>query len=233
MQFLVEPRAVSQRLPEKTRLLAASEIPDLNPVLRAAVDEKPEYGSWIPSDLCLFYLGEVEASGRLVRDRNASKSPVVGLWMVAAGEAPASRRDLAVQVLSNSGRLESAAQNAGLEAFRIRSSIGKVPPDLEGVSSGDDRYEIRIGKTQLVWDGRPAADSVAAEAPFTRRWMARGRRGGWLDGRIALSNNWTRAMIGSLKVEGKGDLAQMLKASPVRFVGPAYEGGRGSFEFGR
>jgi hypothetical protein len=40
-------------------------------------------------------------------------------------------------------------------------------------------------------------------------------------------------MVGSLKVEGKDDLAKLLKASPIRFVGPVYQGGTGSLHFGR
>jgi hypothetical protein len=232
VQFLVDPGEVNRRLPENTRLLNAGGISDLHPALRTVVEEQSQYASWIPSHLCLYYLTEVEAGGRIVRDRNASKAPVLGFWTLAAAES-GNRRDVAIQILTNSGRLEGAAQGAGLEVFRIRSSVGKVPADEEGVMSGDDRYEFRIGKTQLVWDGRPGSDSSAVDAPVTRQWTAQGRRGRWMRGRISLSADWTRAMIGSLKVEGKDDLAKLLKASPTRFVGPLYEGGGGSFEFGR
>ncbi len=234
VQFLVEPGKLSRRLPEGSRLLPAGQVGELTPALKTVVEGQPEFAAWTPSHLCLFYLSEVNAAGRQVRDRNPSKAPVLGLWTVAAGGAAAgSRRDVALEVFTNSGTLEDAGRAAGLEIDRIRSSVGKVPPDDEGVSSGADRYEFRIGKAQLVWDGMPGADSAPPEAPLARQWQAPGRRGGWFRGSHSLSAEWTRAMIGSLKVEGDDELARLLKASPIRFVGPVYQGGAGSFQFGR
>jgi hypothetical protein len=40
-------------------------------------------------------------------------------------------------------------------------------------------------------------------------------------------------MAGSLRVEGKGDFADAVKASPIRFVGPALLGGGGELAFRR
>jgi hypothetical protein len=54
-----------------------------------------------------------------------------------------------------------------------------------------------------------------------------------VNGDLVLTASWSRAMIGSLKVEGKDDLAKLLKASPIRFVGPVYQGGTGSLQFSR
>jgi hypothetical protein len=51
--------------------------------------------------------------------------------------------------------------------------------------------------------------------------------------RLVLTPTWSRALVGSLRVEGKGDLAKLLKASPIRFVGPLYRGGGGELRFTR
>jgi hypothetical protein len=48
-----------------------------------------------------------------------------------------------------------------------------------------------------------------------------------------LSAEVARSMVGALKVEGKDDFAQALKASPTRFAGPAYQGGSGVVRLGR
>jgi len=34
-------------------------------------------------------------------------------------------------------------------------------------------------------------------------------------------------MVGSLRIEGKDAMARALQASPIRYVGPSYEGGEG------
>jgi hypothetical protein len=137
-----------------------------------------------------------------------------------------------LEVLTNSGRLERSGRLAGLNLRTTRSSVGVVPPDEDGVPSGLDRYRLRIRKTQVIWDGRPATDSARSDAPLSREWRAQARGGSWLSGKLTLSPQWTRAMIGSLKVEGKDDFARMLKASPIRFVGPGYYGGSGMLELG-
>jgi hypothetical protein len=233
VRFLADPAALAKKLPEGITPLRASDTPDLHPALRGAVQEQAEFAGWVPSNLCLFYFMSVDAEGQRVREDEVRKAPMFGVWTVAAADSAARRRDVAIEVLTNNGRLERAGNLAGLDFRNARTSIGKVPPDDDGVVSGDDRYQIRIGKTQLVWDGRPAGDSSRVESPVASEWRGEGRQGGWINGKLAVAADWTRPMVGSLKVEGKDDLARMLKASPIRFVGPGYYGGTASLEFGR
>jgi hypothetical protein len=234
IQFLVEPSQAAGKLPKGNRPVPASQAQNLHPALRRVVEGQPEFADWAPSSLCLFYFGLVEADGDKVRDRNPSKSPMLGFWTVAAADSLSGKRqDVALEVITNSGRLESSAGQAGLEIRSIRSSFGPVPPDEEGQTSGEDRYQIRIRKTQIVWDGRTGSDSTRPKESLVHSWRAQGKRGGWVNGDLALTANWSRAMIGSLKVEGKDDLAKLLKASPIRFVGPVYQGGTGSLQFRR
>ena len=51
--------------------------------------------------------------------------------------------------------------------------------------------------------------------------------------RLTLTPEWTKGMAGSLRVVGDDDFAEAVKASPIRFVGPAVMGGGGEFAFGR
>jgi len=159
---------------------------------------------------------------------------MVAIWTVAAADsATGTRRDVALEIFTNSSRLERSGKLAGLDVEIARTTVGDVPEDDEGRPSPDDRYEIRIGKTLITWDGRPAGDSTRLETPLSSEWRAEGRRGGWVEGALSLGGAMTGGMIGSLKVEGKGDLAVMLKKSPIRFVGPGYQGGGGSLAFNR
>lgn len=234
VQFLVAGASLARELPEGTRPLPASRVSDLHPALRNVMEGQPEYAAWTPSNLCLFYFEAVDARGQRVHEDNPLKAPMLAFWTVAAADSQSgARRDLALEVLTNSGRLERAGSLAGLEINTARSSVAPVPPDEEGVPSGLDRYRLRVRGTQLTWDGRPAVDSVRVGAPLARAWRLARRRGGWMTGKLTLAPVWSRAMIGSLKVEGKDDLAKMLKASPIRFAGPAYYGGVGVFELGR
>jgi hypothetical protein len=50
---------------------------------------------------------------------------------------------------------------------------------------------------------------------------------------VTFTPEWSRPLVGVLSVEGKDDLAKALKASPIRFVGPRYYGGKGELRFSR
>ncbi len=234
VQFLIAGATLARELPEGSRPLPASRVSGLDPALQSVVEGQPEYAAWTPSDLCIFYFEAVDARGQRVHDDDPSKAPMLAFWTVAAVDsASASRRDLALEVVTNNGRLERSGRLIGLEISTERSSVAPVPPDEDGVPSGLDRYRFRVRGTQFIWDGRRAVDSARVEAPLAREWRQVGRRGDWVTGKLTLAPGWSGAMIGSLKVEGKDDLAKMLKASPIRFVGPAYYGGVGSFEFAK
>jgi hypothetical protein len=234
VEFLIDPSALTEELPDGYSPVRASQLSDPHPALRSVIEGQPEYASWTPSRLCLYYFGAIDAAGRRIRESNPRKAPMFGFWTVAAATAgPGKPQEFALAVLTTHGRVENAANLAGLELRRVKSTVAPVPPDENGVSSGEDRHEIRIGGTRLIWDGRPGSDSSRVEGEMTLAWTARGRRGGRVNGKTMLAADWTRAMVGSLKVEGKDKLARLLRASPTRFVGPAYYGGAGTVTFSR
>ncbi len=233
VQFLVEAAELARQLPEGARSLPAGGVEDLPPSLRNEIVAQPEFAAWSPSRLCLFYFSRVDAAGMRVGSQNRGKAPLLAIWTVAATDAAGRRQDVALEVFTNSSRLESSGRSAGLDLRSVRTTVGQVPEDEEGRPRNEDRITFRIGKTLITWDGRPAADSAAPRAPVADSWRAEARRGGWVNGSFTLAPRLTGGVIGSLKVEGKDALATMLKKSPMRFVGPWLQGGSGTLSLSR
>jgi hypothetical protein len=96
-----------------------------------------------------------------------------------------------------------------------------------------DIYSVKVGRTQLVWNGRHTGDSTRVEGPIQENWSVSGLRPTVRVARLKLQPSWSWPLIGSLRVEGKGDLGEALRSSPIRFVGPLYRGGSGSLTFSR
>jgi len=228
VRFLVEPSIARRGLNEKVRLLPASQDQSLHSALRSAIEGQPEFATWIPSSLCLFYSDAVTVGGRRFGGRGPRKRPMIGIWAVAATEQGSGvRRDVLLDFVGVGGGLSQAAANAKVRLGEAQSSVSKVS------NSDNDLYEVKIGDTRLTWNGRPVGDSTRVEQPIQESWLGRGTSGTvWLI-QATLKPEWSRAMVGMLSVEGKDDLAKALKASPIRFVGPAYRGGGGELRFSR
>jgi hypothetical protein len=97
------------------------------------------------------------------------------------------------------------------------------------------RYEVKIGKTVLSWSGQLLGrDSTpAAEPPAQTNLMLEGERQIRWNGTVTMTPQWTRFLPGVFNVQGKDDLAEALKASPIRMFGPMYWGGEARMEFTR
>ena len=237
VQLLIDPRQLDVTVPSDTRLLRADSIQDLSPVLRTLVSDQPEFSAWVPSTICLYYMETVDAGPFRVTERNPTKAPMFGIWSLAAADAAGgARKDLAVRLFTSSGRLERAGKLDGLDLRTARSRIQHVRNEDDVDASAPPigiRYELKLGKTLFTWEGRRVSDSTRANGPVSSQWRADHRRRGTMTARLTLTPTWTQAMVGSLRVEGKDDFAKMIKASPIRFAGPAMLGGGGEFAFGR
>jgi hypothetical protein len=150
---------------------------------------------------------------------------MLGVWTVGAIEVSSgSRRDVALELMTNSGRLQRAGGSAGVRLREVKSSVGKVPDPEDSTVTNDDRYQLKVGKTVLTWDGHPAADSTKVDESISWSWVLASKG---TEGKVTLAAPWRRALIGSLRIEGKDAFARALKGSPTRFVGPLYQGGEG------
>ncbi|MEA2723579.1 MAG: hypothetical protein QOH59_1350 [Gemmatimonadales bacterium] len=228
VRFLVEPGLARRGVYEKVRLLPASQDEGLHSALRSAIEGQPEFASWIPSSLCLFYSDALTVGGRRFGGKGSRKRPMIGMWTVAATEqGSGARRDVLLDFVAVGGGLSQAAANAKVKLGEAQSSVSKVP------GTDNELYELRIGDTRLTWNGRAVGDSTRIEQPIQESWLGKGTSGTVWRIDAAFKPEWSRALVGMLKVEGKDDLAKALKASPIRFVGPVYLGGGGQLRFSR
>ena len=228
VRFLTDPEMAARELEDGFRLLRADQDQTLHPALRQVVKTQPEFASWTPSNLCFYYSDAVKVGNQRIAERDARRAQRLGIWSLGAVEQETGKsRDIVLDLVASRERLRAAAANSLVQvheadaAFRAASDISP------------DQYTLTIGKTQLVWSGRATGDSSRVEQPIVDSWRVPGVRGVTWSAQLSLTPAWTRAVVGSLRVEGKGDLAKMLKASPIRFVGPFYRGGRAELRFSR
>jgi hypothetical protein len=228
VRFLVDPDAAARELKQGFRLLRADQDEALHPALRQVVQTQQEFASWAPSSLCFYYTDAVQVGGRRIAEHNPRIAQMVGIWSLATVEQGSGvRRDLVLDMYASRERLRAAAAANLIQLHEAEAGF-RAATDTSGTE-----YRQTIGKTRLVWSGRTAGDSTRVEQPIVETWELSGARGVTWSAQLALSPAWARALVGSLRVEGKGDLAKALKASPIRFVGPFYRGGGGQLRFTR
>lgn len=227
VRFLIEPRTAAKELKDGFVLLRADQNPTLHPALRNVIQAQPEFASWAPSNLCLYYMDAVTLGDRRIAEKDSRKYQMIGVWSVATAELGSRRRRDVVLMFASRERLIRAAEAARVRLHSAKSTVAVA------ADTTSDLYSVKIGKTLLVWNGRAAGDSVRVERPIEESWSVTGIRQSTLHANLALTPTWSRSLVGSLRVEGKGDLAKALKASPIRFVGPAYSGGGGEVRFSR
>lgn len=228
VRFLIAPGVAQKNLREGFRILPAGPDRTLHPALRSVVDAQPEVASWAASALCVYYLDAVHIGRRRYAERDPRKGQMLGIWTLATAErATGTRRDLVLDLFATGRALVEAAGRSQVKLRQARSTVSRADED------GNDLYDVRIGKTHLVWNGRAIGDSTRIERPVGVSWLVRGTSGMTWDVHATLRPAWSRPLVGVLRVEGKDGLAKSLKASPIRFVGPLYQRGSGELIFSR
>ena len=222
----MDPAVARKHRREGVQFLRADRLSSLHPALVSVIEGQPEFASWIPSSLCLFYVDAVQLGGRRYGNKDPRKRQMVGAWTLAAIEqGSGARRDLVLELFSSRGDVVRAAQLAKIKFREAQAAVSKAP------ATGNDLQEVKVGKTRLVWNGRAAGDSTRVEEPIEEAWLAKGTSGGAWTVQTTLVPGWSRPLVGVLSVEGKDDLAKALKSSPTRFVGPVFFGGGGKLRF--
>jgi hypothetical protein len=227
VRFLLDP-GKAPRLPKNEfALVRADQDSHLHPALRSVIATQPEFASWTPSRLCFYYLDAVQVGTHRVADKK--KPQMLAVWSLAAtAQKFGGQRDFVVELLGGKGGLSRAAEASGVSMEEVRAAVADAADTLL------DSYSVKVGKTLLVWNGRPARDSTRLSRPVLESWSMVGLRSlGIWQTELELAPQWSQPLVGSFRVEGKGDLAKALKASPIRFVGPLYRGGGGKLRFRR
>ena len=221
VHFLIDP-SMSARLPfGGVALATAGQAQGLHPALKGVVAESSEYAAWFPSSLCLYQYGLLTTPSGTVSDRSEPQGFLV--WSSPAatpGAAPAT-------VWVTSGRLARQSSQPHVEFGRFELDRSPVPETTK------EQLVLKVGKTLITWQGRMGGDSTAVSSPIEAAWRLAGSQGSTWTANARFGVRAERPMIGALRVEGKGELATVLGASPIRFAGPVHVGGEGEVTFNR
>lgn len=221
VHFLIDP-ALSGLLPfGGVPLATAAQATEIHPALKNVIAGSAEYGSWIPSSLCLYQYGVLTSPSGTVTDRSDPQGFLVWSAPAAApGPAPA-------EVWVTNGRLARQSSQPQVRFGRFDLERSPIPETTK------EQLELKVGKTLITWQGRMGADSTAVGAPAEAAWLLAGSQGSTWTASARFGMRSERPMIGALRVEGKGELARILGASPIRFAGPIRLGGEGAVTFSR
>jgi hypothetical protein len=228
VNFLMDPKDADDELKQGYTFLRADQDQTLHPALIQVVRTQAEFAPWVPSTLCFYYVDVIRVGQSRIFEKNRRTPQMLAIWSLASLEqGSGARRDLVVDLYTNSERLRSiAARN--LLAVEDAEAGFRPATDTTGHA-----FTQKIDKARLVWIGRTADDSVRVAQPVVQSWQVRGSRGAPWKAELGFSPAWRRSLVGSLRVEGKGDLAKALKSSPIRFVGPYFQGGKAQVRFAR
>lgn len=227
VRFLLEPGSAAKARRQGYRPIRADQDQSLHPALRNVLEAQPEFASWTSSSLCFFHVDTVSLAGRTIAEKNARKAQMIAVWTIAAMEqGSGARRDLVLDLIAGNPRVVRAAEAAKLQ-IREATSVSRT------TENADELHDVKVGKTHVVWTGRPTGDSTKVEQPLQESWLVKGASGTEWGVRMTSRPAWSRPLVGFLSVEGKDDLAKALKSSPIRFVGPRYIGGSVELLFSR
>ena len=229
VRFLLNPSQAPKFPKNDFLLLRADQDPNLHPALRQVIATQPEFRSWAPSRLCFYYLDAIQIGDHREADNKHRKPQLLAMWSLATvAVATKAQRDFVVELYGGRGGMGRAAEGTGVSMEEVRAEVAAA------TDTTPDMYSVKIGKALLVWNGRPARDSTPVTQPLVESWSMVGLRnlGIWRT-ELELAPQWRQPLVGSLRVEGKGDLAKALKGSPIRFVGPLYRGGGAKLRFRR
>ena len=231
IEFLMDSSAATKQVRKTDKgyqVVRADVFGPLHPALQAMIERRPEFQTWVPSSLCIIASDSVSVGGRLSTSDDEDNRQMVGFWAVAAKPEGSNGVDSLYAVpfmFTNNHRIARNSELGGIKLETLTERFDVVP------ETGDRRYEVKIQKAELRWDGHLAGDEPDPGA--TREWafVVRGKRSVLLLGRGRIDPGHQQPIVGSLKIGGKGDLAKALQASPMRMQGPAFWAGSGSFEF--
>lgn len=232
VEFLVEPALAGKQVDPGYQIIPAAGFSSLSPVLRREIEGDTVHATWVPSRVCVIEAPQVTTGDNLLTpEGKMGGQEVVGYWAIAARRTDGSPRSdqwFAAQLWTNDWRLRKQTESEFIPVGMLKRSR------LPIAESDRHRYEIKIGKTVLSWDGKlEGRDSTAASDPGQSSLIFQGTRSIRWTATVSSQPLWTRTLPGVFRVEGKDDLAVALRASPIRMFGPMYWGGAARVDFTR
>jgi hypothetical protein len=218
--YLADPAIAVELVPGGTALRTAAQTSDLPAVLIRLAQDEPRFADWIPGVVCVARYADVAADGVPVGHMEDGRPITMTLTAVAA-HAPAGQDEAQwhlAEIGVDAGDLEDVAREVGLP---VREREFRSRTTLEGE---DDAWEMSLDGARLAWTGHPTGDSRVGSTRSMSFGYAGDRNSRYLVV-VRTAPAEVQSQIGALRVEGKDPLAQAMKSSPIRAVGPLERGG--------
>jgi hypothetical protein len=232
--YLTDPELAPAFLPKGGVARTAAHVEGLPPMLQRVVQDEPRFQEWVPAVLCIGRYASVQVDGRQMDRAKDADRPVLVTWQAIAAESPLEVNGagwLLTHLGGDAPMLERAAGNSTV-AFRGRELRNDRIQGAETGDDAEDAWEFRVDGVKLFWSGRQIGEMRVGETRTMSFGYAGARATNWAV-EIESTPGHERTAIGSLRVEGKNDLAKAMKGSPVRAIGPAELGGRTTVTFRR
>ena len=231
--FLMDSVSADKRLTNDYQPRVANDFPGLSPAVMRLIHDEPGYSSWIPAQFCSSLFDQALVDSRAVGDSSTTPgdSQILVTWLIGAtpkADTSGARPTYYVSMLrSDNWRLLRQGELWQLPGERAEHTVGKVPESTE------DRYEVKLGRTIVTWEGHLAGDSAWSAPPVEERWFTQSARNARISAQASFHPVSAQSVAGVLRIVGKDDLAKSLRATPIRMVGPMMWGGNGGIDFSK
>jgi hypothetical protein len=224
--YLAEPEQAKKLVSSSTSLLPAGSGSDLPLDLAAVIKEEPKFAQWIPASICLGFYQRVSLGSRVIAEGKPGRPIIVATHSLAAQAAyrvPGANQYL-LDFMTNDNRVSGAADDIGVDMSKIELT---QRTRLEGA---DPTVTVSLSDVLINWTGHTVADSSVGKTRSMSFGYGGPKNSGWLITRES-SPRSEKMILAVLWVEGRNKLANLLKSSPVRSIGPMENGGSASISF--
>lgn len=219
--YFADPAIARKLLPDGVAIRTTAQTSGLPDVLIRIAQDEPRFAAWVPGVVCVGRYAVVAANGVPVARIDKEGRPVEFVLTALAGKSTGMDSSADWRLLElglKAGKLDRVGED-----LRIASEDRELWV-RKGLEGEDTQWSLRLDGAELVWQGH----SVGAVRVGTTRSMSFGYTGErdsrWLV-EVRLAPAGEQDQVGSLRVQGKGTLAEALQSSPIRAIGALREGG--------
>ncbi len=213
--YLIDP-AIAPRLVDRGTVLApAGTGSNLPSSLAQTIRDEPRFTAWIPAAICVGLYGQVTIDDEKPIAAGADQ-PIAIVSHLIAATAPhgaTGAEFLLIKLASDNRTVRKEAGDRGISMDGIDFVAGKDR------GTPEDRIEFKLDGASILWIGHPAGNPSVGTTHSMSFGYAGARGTNWI-GRLEGAQGESHAMIGALRVVGKGILGKALKSSPIRPTSP-------------
>ena len=224
--YLADPLLARKLVPAATSLVPAGTGSDLPILLASTIREEAKFAQWIPGAICLGFYQRVVAAGQTIAEAKPGRPIIIATNSIAAQEAhgvPGANQYL-IDLMTNDRGVANAADAIGVDMASLELARRS---HLEG---DDPNVILTLAGIQITWAGHAIPDSSVGKTRAVSFGYGGQKGAKWLIN-METSPQSSRLMVAVLLVAGGNSLANVLKASPVRAIGPEERGGEATLTF--